>query len=297
MTIALAKVAPRPQLFSHAVHGFGRFGNPMFEEDDGAGNQLPNAAAEAAAAAALAATEAAKAAEANKNKPSDKEAELLKEVMKRKEDQAKTKLELETLRNLVGDLNIEEARKLIGEQKTNEEKALEAKGDYERLKARMVEEHTKTVTDLQTKLEALSADRNKDLALIDTLVVGSKFNESKFVSEELTIPSAKAKTLYGAHFDIEDGKVVGYDKPRGSASRTAFVDGFGAPLSFDASMQKVIEADSDRDQLLRSKIKQGSGSGGKPPADADGSGSKRKSSSDASGVDKIGAGLSAFFKK
>lgn len=296
MTIALAKVAPRPQLFSHAVHGFGRFGNPMFEEDDGAGNQLPNAAAEAAAAAAsAAAAEAAKTADANKNKPSDKEAELLKEVMKRKEDQAKTKLELETLRNLVGDLNIEEARKLVGEQKTNEEKALEAKGDYERLKARMVEEHTKTVTDLQTKLDALNLDRNKDLDLIDTLVVGSRFNESKFVTDELMIPASKAKTLYGAHFDIEDGKVVGYDKPRGAANRTAFVDGYGAALSFDASMQKVIEADSDRDSLLRSKIKAGSGSGGKP--NAEGGQEKRKPSANATGVDRIGAGLNAFFKQ
>ena len=54
--------------------------------------------------------------------------------------------------------------------------------------------------------------------------------------------------------------MVGYDKPRGSAGRAQLVDQLGNPVAFEDAMRKIIEADPDKDSLLRSKVKQGANS-------------------------------------
>lgn len=202
------------------------------------------------------------------NKPTDKEAELLKEVMKRKEREQKLQQELAELKGKVGDLDLDEVQKLIQERKDQEVKDLEARGDFDRLKKRMAEEHRTEVTKLQQQLNDLldkGAQREKH---INNLTVGSKFSQSKYVGEELTLTPTKARALYGNHFELENGVVVGYDKPHGSSERTQLVDARGNPLAFDEAMQKIIEADPEHDALVRSKIRKGSGSGTKQNKDA-----------------------------
>lgn len=194
------------------------------------------------------------------SKPTDKEAELLKEVMKRKEREQKLQQELAELKNKVGDLDLDEVQKLIKERKDQEIKDLEARGDFDRLKQRMADEHTAEVTKLQEKLAELLDKEAKREQHINDLTVGSKFSQSKYVNDELTLTPTKARALYGAHFELESGVVVGYDKPVGSSERTQLVDARGNPLSFDDAMQKIIEADPEHDALIRSKIRKGSGS-------------------------------------
>lgn len=253
----------------------------------GGGDDAAKKAAEEAAAAAKAAEEEAarkKAAE-GKTGPSDEEARLLKENMAKKEQLRKAQEEIAALKKSVEGLDLEEVRKLVADRKTAEEKALEAKGDYERLKQRMAEEHGKEVTSLKAQLEALQGEKSKLAGTINDLTVGTQFSQSQFISGELTLTPAKARVIYGDYFEVEDGKIVGYDKPRGSANRTALVDQYGSAIGFDAALRKIVEADPEKDHLLKSKVKPGAGSD-----------SKKASGEPAKGVSgdsmsKIAAGL------
>lgn len=219
-------------------------------------------AAEEAAAAKKAAEEAAKEKE-GKSGPSDEEARLLKENMQKKEQLKKKDDEIAALKKQFEGIDPEAVRKILAEQKSAEEQALEKKGDYERLKARMAEEHSKEVTSLKAQLEALQGELGKTKGTINDLTVGTQFGQSKFIGEELTLTPAKARVIYGDFFEVEDGKIVGYDKPRGSAGRTALVDQYGSAVAFDAALRKIVEADPEKDHLLKSKVKAGAGSDSK----------------------------------
>jgi hypothetical protein len=230
-----------------------------------------------------------------KKGPSDEEARLLKENMKRKEELRKAgedKAALEAKLKQFDGIDPDAIRKLLDEQKTAESKQLEAKGDWERLKARMAEEHTREVGTIKQQLEALQAQLAKSNGTINDLSIGSKFGQSQFISEEMTLTPAKARVIYGDHFDLVDGEVVGYDKPRGSANRTAIVDGYGNAVAFDAAMAKIVESDSEKDHLLKSKIKSGAGSESKKS-----SGSQQqqsKSTEGMSSLSKIANGLAGL---
>lgn len=222
-------------------------------------------------------------------KPSDEEARLLKENMKRKEELRKVAEEKATLEAKLKQfegIDPEAVRKLLADQKTAEEKQLEAKGDYERLKQRMAEEHGKQVSTLQQQIETLQAELGKTKGTINELSIGTQFGQSKFISEELTLTPAKARVIYADYFDLEEGKIVGYDKPRGAANRTALVDQYGNAVAFDEALRKIVEADPEKDHLLKSKMKPGAGSDSKKP-----SGVPPKETGPVSAVSRIASGL------
>lgn len=221
-------------------------------------------------------------------KVSDEEARLLKENMKKKEalDRATAELKKaqESLKRYDG-IDPEAVKKLLAEQKTAEEKQLEAKGEWDRLKARMAEEHGKEINTLQQQIQQLSEQLNSTQSTIKDLSVGTQFSQSKFIAEELTLTPAKARVIYGEYFDVEDGKVVGYDKPRGSANRTAIVDQYGNSVGFEDALRKIIDADPEKDHLLKSKMKPGAGSDSKKPAGT------TKTEVPVDGISRIAAGL------
>lgn len=243
---------------------------------------------DAAKAAADAAAEAAKAAAGDK-KPSDEEARLLKENMSKKAQlvkAAEATAALEAKLKAFEGIDPEAVRKLLGDQKDAEAKQLEAKGDWDRLKTRMAEEHGKETTSLKAQLAELQASLGQASGVINDLSIGTKFGQSAFIADELTLTPGKARVIYGDHFDLVAGEVVGYDKPRSAANRTALVDQYGSAVGFDAALRKIVEADPEKDHLLKSKVKAGAGSESKkmtgvPTKDAGGGDS----------VSKISAGL------
>lgn len=259
---------------------------------DGEGNDLGGAGDAGAGDAAGKegeSKEGEKGGESGVKKPSDEEARLLKENMKRKEElrkAAEEKATLEAKLKQFEGIDPEAVRKLLAEQKTAEEKQLEAKGDYERLKQRMAEEHGKEAAALKAQIEALNAELGKTKGTINELSIGTQFGQSKFISEELTLTPAKARVIYADHFDLEDGKIVGYDKPRGAANRTALVDQYGNAVAFDDALRKIVEADPEKDHLLKSKMKPGAGSDSKKP-----SGIPPKETGPVSAVSRIASGL------
>jgi len=205
-----------------------------------------------------------------KSKLSDREAELLKENMdkKRKLKEAQDALaaanerlkafdgvDPNELRQLLAER--EEARK---EKEEAERKALEAKGDWERLKQMMAEEHEKVVGTLKGELDTTKNALSAAQAQIVDLTIGAQFSNSAFINDELVLTPSKARQIYGSHFELVDGRVVGYDKPAGAKDRTPLVDGAGNPLPFEAALKKLVDADPDRERLVRSKLKEGAGS-------------------------------------
>jgi hypothetical protein len=277
------------------MNGEGGEGGGGSGGDDAAAKAAAEAAAAKAAeeAAAKAATDeaakkAAEEAAGGSKKPSDEEARLLKENMKKKEALDKANAELkktqDALKAFEG-IDPEAVRKLLADQKSAEEKALEAKGDWDRLKGRMAEEHGKEIKTLQDQIAALTGKLNSTEGTIKDLSIGTQFSQSKFISEELTLTPAKTRVIYGDYFDVEEGKVVGYDKPRGAASRTAIVDQYGNTVDFESALRKIIEADPEKDHLLKSKMKPGAGSDSRKPS------GQQKADVPTDGISKIASGL------
>lgn len=198
------------------------------------------------------------------NKPSDKEAELLKEVMKRKKQNADLEAQIGTLRTQLAQfdgIDIEQVKTLLAEKKAAEEKRLEEKGNWDALKKQMKEENDKIVQRHVDENATLKATIASQRELIDKLTLGNAFGMSEFIAKEMPSYSPeKAKKVFGDHFEIEDGRVVAYDKPRGAKDRAQLVDASGDPLDFEAALRKIVDADPDRDRILRPKGKPGAGS-------------------------------------
>jgi hypothetical protein len=218
------------------------------------------AKAEADAAAAAEAEAKAKAeaeaAAARGNQPSDAEAKLLKELMAEK---AKAKQATESLKAYEG-IDPVKVRELMKAQQDAERAELEKRGEYDRLVKQMGESHAKEQGVLKEQITARDSRVAEMQAQIDALTVGQAFAGSKVIADEIALPLNKVKSLYGAHFEYKDGAVVGFDKPAGAKDRTMLVDSTGNALAFDAALKKVIEADPDKDALLKSKARSGAGS-------------------------------------
>lgn len=196
-------------------------------------------------------------------KPTDEEARLLKEVMdkKNKLKDAQSRIgQLEVELKKFDGIDLDAMKALLQEQKNSETKKLEEKGEWDRLKAQMNDEHGKQLDLLKNDAEDAKGEVAKLKDVIAELTVGNSFSSSQFIKDELTMPVSKTRVLYGPHFEFVDGNVVAYDKPVGGKDRTMLVDAKGDPLGFDAALKKIVDADPDRDQLLKSKMKPGAGS-------------------------------------
>ena len=221
------------------------------------------AVADAKAAADAAAKAAAKSDDPALTKLADEKAELLREVMEKKEKLAEAKAAAEAAQEALkayGGIDPEKVKALLKKEAEAEAAAAEARGDFERLKQMMAQEHEKAMKALRDELDAERSSRDKDVALIDELTVGNAFGNSEFIRDGMTISPAKARRLYGEHFERKGADVVAYDKPAGAANRTMLVDASGNPLSFEEALKRIVDADPDKKGVLRSRAKAGAGS-------------------------------------
>lgn len=228
------------------------------------------AAAEAAAIAAEEAERKRIEDEKKANKLSDKEYEFLTDALKHKKAAREAQKALEEANARLKDfdgLDAAAIKKLVADQKkaaddakAAELKAAEAAGDVERIKKMMGEEHNKVVSTLEAKLAEKDAAINGAQKTIEDLTVGAAFSQSAYIRDELVYTPADARALYSSHFDVVNGKIVPFDKPRGESGRTQLVDASGKALPLDAALKKIIDARPDRDRLVRSKIAPGAAS-------------------------------------
>ena len=198
-----------------------------------------------------------------KGKTTDSEAKLLKEVMEKKNKLKEATDQLaqvkESLKQFEG-LDPVAIRALLADKADRDTKDLEAKGAWDALKKQLVETHASelglTKSELNKALESTQSLNGK----IADLTVGVAFGQSKLLSEEVSYSVAKMRTFFGPHFEFDGEKVVGYDKPAGAKDRVVLMDAKGDPLPFEAALRKIIDADPDRDSMLKSKAKTGAGS-------------------------------------
>lgn len=191
-------------------------------------------------------------------------ADLLKESMKRKGNEQTLKEKLAQF----GDVDPERVKALLQaeaesekQRKASEEAELLRRGEFDAVKKQMVEAHDAEVADLRAQLELAQNEANSLKRGLIEKTVGTSFGESNFLREKVLMTPAKARVIYGSHFEVnEDGQVVGYDKPAGAKDRTILVDGSGNPLSFELAIERVLRADPEADALLRSEAKPGVGS-------------------------------------
>lgn len=228
------------------------------------------AAAEEAARKAAEEEAAKKKAEAEKEKLSDKEAALLRDVMKQKEKAKAATDELTALKSALGDLTADdvkalaEAKRKAEEEKAQaEEEAAKKAGDWEKLQARLVHQHKtelgKVTSDKDKQIADLQAQLAESQSQIHGLVVSNAFASSKYLAEELILTPRVAEKLYGDAFKAEkrDGKpvVVAY------LGTEPLVDAEGKPLSFDDAFREIVNRDPEKETLIKSKAKPGAGSG------------------------------------
>jgi hypothetical protein len=225
-----------------------------------------------------------------KPKLTDAEAKLLKEAMKHKAAAKKAADDLKAIQDKLSGIDIEKYQALIAAEEANETAALEKKGEYDRLLAKQKEAAAASIKAEKARADAAEAETKKLMKSIEDLTTGQAFSNSKFVADKLTLTPNKAKALYKSHFEFQDGKMVAFDKPAGEADRTPIVDANGDSVGFEEAIASIINADPDKDYLLKAEQKTGSGS--KP------SNAKKDTSKQDYGdtTDKIAAGLAAMLK-
>jgi len=226
-----------------------------------------------------------------KPKVNDEAAKLLKEVMKLKQklkDEEKARKDAESK---FGDIDVEAAREALRKAEEAETKELERKGEYDRLLKKVTDAHAAEKTALQKQIEDLAAEKTAFVRQMEDLTVGNAFANSKFISDNMTLTPAKTRVLFGEYFEVQDGQVIAYDAPKSNANRTPIVDGSGNPVPFEIALKTIIEADPDKDTLLKAQTKAGAGS--KPATHT----APKREDTYIDNVDKLAAGVAQFFGK
>lgn len=221
---------------------------------------------------------------------SDKEAQLLKDMMKWK-DQAKTfEQQVAEVRGVLGDIPLEDVKKLLDNAKEQERLNLEKRGEYDRIVAQMKTENQKLLSAKDTENATLRDQLAAAQKQIEDLTIGQSFRSSEFILEKSTLPPSIAQKEFGQYFEFEEGKLVPYDKPRGAKERTPIVDANGQPKSFNQAIEELYNQHPDAKSLIKASMKPGAGSRNQP----DVRGKDTSKTSDLRGVSKIEAGLKSL---
>lgn len=235
------------------------------------------AAPQADAPAEEAAQESVDEAESEAPKTTEAEAKLLAEVMKRKADNkalaekyeglTKTQAELQAQLDAFASLGVsaEEVSQILADRAKKEEEILEGEKNWEALKKRMGQEHQKALdsrTDqMQQEIDKLAERLEAAQDNIREMTVGVQFANSKFIREGTTLNTRVARNVYDSYFDVDaKGQVVGYDAPRGAEGRTPLVDANGNNLPFDEAMKAIVNAEPDKDEILKADVRPGAAS-------------------------------------
>ncbi|EDX4025295.1 hypothetical protein B9770_004680, partial [Salmonella enterica subsp. enterica serovar Saintpaul] len=146
-------------------------------------------------------------------------ADLLKENMKRKEKERSLSDQLAQY----GDIDPARARQLLDAEQAAEnarreaeQAELERRGEFDAVKKQMIEAHQHELAQRDERFSALESENAALKAQLVEMTVGASFSGSTFLREKVLMTPAKARVIYGSHFEVgEDGSVVGYDKPAG----------------------------------------------------------------------------------
>lgn len=148
----------------------------------------------------------------------------------------------------------EEAKKEA--KKAAKEKA-QAENDVAALTKIQAEEHKAELDRVRAEKEARDGEVTTLQAQLNNIRVENAFANSKFINDETILTGQKAQRLFSDYVEVVDGQVTVYDKPAGDPKRAKVMDSKGNALPFNEAITKVINADPDKDSLLKSKTKPG----------------------------------------
>lgn len=232
------------------------------------------AVAEAAAKAEADAKAAADAAEAERiaKDKADAEAAAAKTDAEKAADAraAELQAEIDRLQGIADQfagVDPEKAKKALADAEANEAARVQAEkdkakaeGNFERLREIQEAETAAKIKAAEDRAEAAAKDAETARAALNSSRIETAFANSKFLQDETILSGPKAQRLFGDYVEIEDGQVVVYDAPADATKRAKIMDNKGNALPFNDAIAKVINADADKDTLLKSKVKPGAGS-------------------------------------
>lgn len=196
------------------------------------------------------------------NETADKK--LIREVMEKKAalkaaNEEKTILEAKL--KLFEGIDVDAVKALIKEKADAALADAEKKGEFERVKAAMIEQAAAEKAAVEAKFKVSEESVAAKDAMIAKLTFGNTFASSQFIRNEMHLSVDKARLYYGRFFSMgDDGAVVGYDQPEGTANRTPLIDAKGNAVSFDEAMRRIVDKDPDKDTVLKSKVIPGTSS-------------------------------------
>lgn len=152
-------------------------------------------------------------------------------------DASKAKQALQTVQNL-------DAKKLVDA------------GEIEKVKTELTEALKQTY---EPQLKQLTTERDQVQNQLHQELIGGGFARSKFIQDNIAIPTDMIQATFGNNFKIEDGKVVGYDaNGQKLYSRTRP----GEIAGFDEALETLVGGYQYKDSILKGNQSSGGGFSG-----------------------------------
>lgn len=187
-------------------------------------------------------------------------------TIKRLNDECKSHREgkeaaLEKLK-LYDGIDPEAARKAIVTIKNIDDKKLVDAGKVEEVKAAAVKAAQEQAAAAEKAYAAEIARRDAEIAKLAEELrsekIGGSFSRSKFIADNLVIPSDMVQARFGHHFKIEEGKVIAYDSAGNKIYSRARP---GEVADFDEALETLVDQYPQKDSILKGKVAPGGGAG------------------------------------
>lgn len=149
-------------------------------------------------------------------------------------------------------LDPEAARAALQFQQDNADKELIDKGEVEKVRNAVSGEWSKKLTAEQERVKSLESQ-------IQSLVTDNAFASSKFVKENIAIPSDMMQAAFARFFKYEDGKLVAYGR---DGNKLYSAKNPNAEIDFDEAIEMLVAEYPNRDQILKAPDHSGGGGSG-----------------------------------
>lgn len=156
----------------------------------------------------------------------------------------------------------EAAKKALETVKNLDDKKWIDAGEVERVKSEVIKTYDEKLAEANSRADKFEQQLYGE-------IVGGAFSRSKFITDKTILPPDVAQAYFSKHFNVKDGKIEAkdsQDNPIYSRSNP------GELADFDESIEILINASPNKDQILRGS---GSSGGGANPGGVKPTGLKR----------------------
>lgn len=144
------------------------------------------------------------------------------------------------------------ARKAIETVTKLDAKKLIDSGEVDKLRQDIGAQYTKQLSDKDTAISDLQKR-------IDDMLIGSVFNQSEFVRENIVVPREMFEATFRKNFKVENGKVVALDNAGNILLSKTRVGENATP---EEALSLLVESYPQKDVIMRAQTNSGTGSNG-----------------------------------